>query len=87
VIIIVVSTRYRDHSYFTNECVTAVVGIKAILTLLLVGVDRLVDEFIFQFTHTTEIDYLLPGIPPTGKKVEIPMIGVIAFRGDKLTFE
>jgi carboxymethylenebutenolidase len=33
------------------------------------------------------IDWLLPGIPPTGKKVEIPMIGIINFRGAKLCRE
>jgi carboxymethylenebutenolidase len=49
-----------------------------------IGTDRVVDEFIFSFTHDEEIDWLLPGIAPTGKKVEIPMIAVIRFRGDKL---
>ncbi len=37
-----------------------------------VGTDTLVDEFIFKFTHTSTIDWMLPGIPPTGKVVEIP---------------
>jgi hypothetical protein len=55
--------------------------------IVIVGVNRLVDEFLFRFTHTTEIDYLLPGIAPTGKPVEIAMVGIIAFRGDKLVFE
>jgi len=49
-----------------------------------IGVDRLVDEFIFSFTHTNEIDWLLPGVPPTGKFVEIPMLAVVRFRGSKL---
>lgn len=47
----------------------------------------MVDEFLFRFTHTTEVDYLLPGLKPTGKRVEIAMVGIIAFRGDKLVFE
>lgn len=34
-----------------------------------------------------EIDYLLPGIKPTGKRLEIALVGVIGFRGDKLCFE
>jgi carboxymethylenebutenolidase len=49
-----------------------------------IGVDRVVDEFIFSFTHDEEIDWLLPGIAPTGKYVEIPMVAIIRFRGDKL---
>ncbi|KAH7883508.1 NTF2-like protein [Phlebopus sp. FC_14] len=52
-----------------------------------IGCDRIVDEMIFKFQHTTEIDYILPGVPPTGKMVEIAMVGVVAFRGDKLFFE
>lgn len=49
-----------------------------------VGPDRLVDEFIMCFTHSEEIDYMLPGIPPTGRYVELPMIIVASFRGDKV---
>lgn len=49
-----------------------------------VGVDRMVDEFILTFTHDREIDWLLPGIPPTGRHVEIPMLVVVTFRGPKL---
>lgn len=52
-----------------------------------VGSDRLIDEMIFKCTHTTEIDWLVPGIPPTGRPLEIALVGVVAFRGDKLTFE
>ncbi|KAF4605135.1 hypothetical protein EYR40_003918 [Pleurotus pulmonarius] len=52
-----------------------------------VGTDRIIDEMIFKCTHTTEIDYFLPGIPPTGKKLEFPVVGIVAFRGDKMFFE
>lgn len=49
-----------------------------------VGPDRLVDEFIMCFTHTEEIDYMLPGIAPTGRYVELPMVIVASFRGSKV---
>jgi carboxymethylenebutenolidase len=52
-----------------------------------VGSNQLVDEFIMSFTHTTEVDWMLPGIAPTGRKVELPMLGVVRFRGDKLCHE
>jgi carboxymethylenebutenolidase len=52
-----------------------------------VGADRLVDELLFCFTHDTEIDFLLPGVPPTGKYVEIPLVAIVCFRGDKLVHE
>ena len=52
-----------------------------------VGACQVVDEFILRFTHDREIDWLLPGVAPTGKKVEVPMLGVIRFRGPKLCHE
>lgn len=52
-----------------------------------IGADRLVDEFTLCFTHDCEIDFLLPGIPPTGKYVEIPTVVIVQFRGDKLAHE
>ncbi|MGX1021100.1 carboxymethylenebutenolidase [Pseudomonas sp. Y3 TE3536] len=52
-----------------------------------VGALQIVDEFIMCFTHTTEIDWLLPNVAPTGNYVEIPMLGVVRFRGDKLYHE
>ncbi len=52
-----------------------------------VGASTLVDEFIVKFTHTTEIDWMLPGIAPTGRKVEIPTVAIIQFEGSKLVHE
>lgn len=52
-----------------------------------VGESTVVDEFVVSFTHTTEIDWMLPGIKPTGRWVEIPTVAVIQFAGDKLISE
>ncbi len=52
-----------------------------------VGADTIVDEFIVQFTHTAVIDWMLPGIPPTGRVVEIPTVAIVKFEGDKLAHE
>jgi carboxymethylenebutenolidase len=49
-----------------------------------IGADRVVDEMLFCFTHDIEIDWMLPGVPPTGKYVEIPLVAIVRFRGDKL---
>jgi len=49
-----------------------------------VGTDRVVDEMLFCFTHTREIDWMLPGVPPTGKYVEVPLIAIVCFRDGKL---
>ncbi|MBR0858089.1 dienelactone hydrolase family protein [Bradyrhizobium liaoningense] len=49
-----------------------------------IGADRVVDEMLFCFTHDVEIDWMLPGVPPTGRYVEIPLVAIVRFRGDKL---
>ena len=49
-----------------------------------IGADRVVDEMLFCFTHDIEIDWMLPGVKPTGKAVKIPLVAIICFRGDKL---
>ncbi len=52
-----------------------------------VGKDRLIDEFVFSFTHDIEMDWMLPGIQPTHRTVEIPMVVVVQFEGDKIACE
>ena len=52
-----------------------------------IGVDRLVDEMIFRFTHTIEMDWMLPGIAPTGKRVEVPLVVIVHFKDGKLAHE
>jgi carboxymethylenebutenolidase len=52
-----------------------------------VGVDRLVDEMVISFTHTVEMDWMLPGIAPTGKPVEVALVVIVHFRDGKLAHE
>lgn len=52
-----------------------------------VGKNQVVDELVMSFTHDGEIDYILPGIAPTGKYVEIPHIVVVKFKNNKISHE
>jgi carboxymethylenebutenolidase len=52
-----------------------------------IGQDRVVDELVMRFTHSIRLDWLLPGIPPTGKRVELPFVVIVQFEGDKLAHE
>src|SRR5438094_4008495 len=52
-----------------------------------IGDDQLVDEMIFKFTHTIKMDWMLPGIAPTGRHVEIPLVVIVRFRDGKLAHE
>ena len=52
-----------------------------------IGEDQIVDEMVFKFTHTIAMDWMLPGISPTGKRVEVPLVAIIRFRDGKLAHE
>jgi carboxymethylenebutenolidase len=52
-----------------------------------IGVDRVVDEMVFEFTHTIRMDWMLPGVEPTNKHVKIPLIVVVHFRDGRLAHE
>jgi carboxymethylenebutenolidase len=52
-----------------------------------IGTDRIVDEFIVHFTHTTQIDWMLPGIAPTGREVSVPTVAIVQFKDGKLAHE
>jgi carboxymethylenebutenolidase len=52
-----------------------------------IGDDQVVDEMVFKFTHTIKMDWMLPGLPPTGKRVEVPLVAIVRFRDGKLAHE
>jgi carboxymethylenebutenolidase len=52
-----------------------------------IGSERAVDELIIRFTHTREMPFWLPGIAPTGRRVEIPLVVVVGFDGDQVASE
>jgi len=52
-----------------------------------VGEDQIVDEMIFRFTHTQEMPWMLPGIAPTYRRVEVPLVAIVHFRDGKLAHE
>jgi len=70
---------YKYHFVDSNPADTRLIPVSRTI-----GADRIVDEFVFCATHDREIDWLLPGLAPSGKYFEIPMLAVICFRGDKL---
>ncbi|KAJ4395877.1 hypothetical protein N0V93_000091 [Gnomoniopsis smithogilvyi] len=73
---------YQHNFIFNNSADTELELISRTM-----GIDRIVDEFIFKFTHDQYIDWILPGVPPTHKKVEIPFTAVVNIRGDRLYHE
>lgn len=52
-----------------------------------VGTDRVVDEVHVSFKHEKSIPWILPGVPPTDKMVEIAMINIVTIRGGRICHE
>ena len=74
---------YRDHlvgKFFPPD-------VKMVNVSRTVGEDRIVEEVFISFTHTTVIDWMLPGVAPTGKHVKIPLVVIVHFRDGKLAHE
>ncbi len=74
---------YRDHlvgKFFPPD-------VKMTNVSRTVGEDRVVEELFISFTHTTAIDWLLPGVAPTGKAVEMAVAVIVGFAGDKISHE
>jgi carboxymethylenebutenolidase len=52
-----------------------------------VGQNRVIDEFILRLTHTVRMEWFAPGIEATGRRLEVPHVGVIHFENDKIASE
>lgn len=52
-----------------------------------VGGTQVVDELVLRFTHDIEMDTFLPGVAPTGRAVELPVVVIVGFEGGKVAHE
>ena len=51
------------------------------------GQGRVIDELVMSFTHDLDMPALLPGVPPTGRKVELPFVVVMGIEDGKVAYE
>ncbi|KAK8016754.1 carboxymethylenebutenolidase [Apiospora rasikravindrae] len=73
---------YTNHFVFANPPDTELE-----LVSRTVGIDRVIDEFVTKMTHDRVVDWLAPGVPPTGKYIQVPFTSVVNIRGDRLYHE
>ncbi|MDT7042008.1 ester cyclase [Candidatus Nitronereus thalassa] len=52
-----------------------------------IGEEQLVEENVIKFTHTMPIDWMLPGVPPTGRRVEVAVVVIVKFENGKVAHE
>ena len=80
--------RIELHDFYANHFLSQIPPDMEIVPVSrTIGQGRVVDELIARFTHTIRMDWLLPGIPPTGKRVELPFVVIVQFEGDKVAHE
>ncbi|MGE0256297.1 MAG: ester cyclase [Alphaproteobacteria bacterium] len=74
---------YRDHlvgKFFPPDMTMTPVS-------RTVGETQVVDELVISFTHTTVIDWMLPGVAPTGRRVEAAFAVIVGFKDGKISHE
>jgi carboxymethylenebutenolidase len=52
-----------------------------------VGQDQVVEELVLTFTHTKPVDWILPGVPATGKRIEVAVVVIVGFKDGKISHE
>merc|ERR1719487_633301 len=65
---------YTNHFIFTNPDISLVPVSRT------VGNDQLVDEMIIKMVHDKRVDWVLPGVEPTGKTLEFPLLALVRFK-------
>ena len=70
---------YRDYFIPGNPP-----SLKMRLLSRTVGTDRVADEMYVSFRHTQEVPWMLPGVKPTDKEVEVALVAIVCIRGGKL---
>jgi carboxymethylenebutenolidase len=80
--------REAVYSFYSREFIPSLPpDLQVTLVSRTVGAERLVDEDVLAFTHTVEVPWLLPGVPPTGRRIEIPGIVIVDFEGGRVARE
>jgi carboxymethylenebutenolidase len=73
------------HKFYTNHFVNkGPKPMKMRLVSRTIGFDRLVDEMMLSFTHDAELPWMLPGVKPTGKHIEVAVVMIVGIRGKKI---
>ena len=52
-----------------------------------IGTDRVVDELFISFVHNLAVHWMLPGIPPTNRRVEVVVVSIMCVKGRALESE
>jgi carboxymethylenebutenolidase len=73
---------YRDHFIGQWPSDTTITPISRTT-----GDGQIVDEMLISFTHDRVIDCILPGVAPTGRRIEVPTVAIVRFENGKVARE
>ena len=80
--------RAELHDFYANHFLSQIPpDLETVPVSRTVGQGRVVDELVLRFTHSVRTDWILPGAPPTGRRVEVPLVAVVQFRGGRVAHE
>jgi carboxymethylenebutenolidase len=80
--------RKELHKFYANHFLSQIPpDMEMVPISRTIGQGRVVDELIMRFTRSIRMDWILPGIEPTGKRVELPFVVIVQFEGNKLAHE
>ena len=80
--------RAAVHEFYANQFLPNIPPDLEITSLSQTfGTDRIAEEMVIRFTHTIDVDWMLPGLPATGRRVEFALVGVIQFEAGKVANE
>jgi carboxymethylenebutenolidase len=76
------------YNYYANSFIPQLpADLMPVAISQIIGPNILAEESVFSFTHDIPMDWMIPGVPPTGKKVEIAVVGFIKFENGKVASE
>jgi len=52
-----------------------------------IGADQIVEEQVIRFTHTAAVDWMLPGVAPTGRRIEVALVVIVGVKDGKISHE
>jgi carboxymethylenebutenolidase len=81
--------REQVRSFYTNHLVGKFFppDMEMVEVSRTIGEEQIVDELAVRFTHTAIMDWMLPGLQPTGKRVEVAFAVVVKVEGGKIAHE
>jgi carboxymethylenebutenolidase len=87
---LMIGARGRDElrDFYANHFLSQIPPDMEMVTVSrTIGHDRVIDEIVARFTHSIRMDWLLPGVSPTGNRVELPFVVIVQFEGQKVAHE